>query len=148
MTAHTHNQTTAPQYLGIGEKDGMVAPALDFADGIRLVTIERDAVTGSTFYPFSGPFIPLRVHQLVQWGVTVLICGGISHAFAVMLRYSDIQLLQGITGTVDSVTDAYLQGTLDNRCFCLPGRPRRRGRCRPARAQSGRQHRGRMKRWS
>lgn len=67
--------------------------------------------------------VPGAVPQFLnENGVGCIICSGIGRrAMELFLKY-DIEVLQGVTGSVDDVIDAYLQGTLEEGDItCSPG---------------------------
>ena len=51
----------------------------------------------------------------------VLICGAVSRQLAEMLKASGIRVISGISGPAEDVLNAYLQGTLPNSGFFMPG---------------------------
>ncbi len=115
------------QRIAVAEnEDHMVAPAVDFATCITIVTVSAGMTIHSEQKDFSQRFLPIRVNRIREWNVDVLIGGGISHACAIMLHHFGVTVIQGITGATEEVVQAYLNGSLESGCYLLPGRGRRK----------------------
>ncbi|MGD8386530.1 MAG: NifB/NifX family molybdenum-iron cluster-binding protein, partial [Desulfobacteraceae bacterium] len=86
-----------------------------------------------------GDDIVRRCARIEKLEVGTLICSAVSNPFHQRLLASNIQVIQGISGTVEDVLEAYLQGDLFQEAFLMPGcRKGRQGRCTgPARDGRG-----------
>ena len=62
-----------------------------------------------------------RAAKLDELGVKVLICGGISNFLARLIDAYRIQVIPFVTGTVDEVLEAFLDGNLFKKKFRMPG---------------------------
>jgi len=51
----------------------------------------------------------------------VLICGAVSRQLSGMLKASGIEVISGISGPSEEIIEAYLQGTLQQSGFFMPG---------------------------
>jgi predicted Fe-Mo cluster-binding NifX family protein len=107
--------------VGIPDWNGEVSPVLDTA--VRLVIVEtgagaaearREAVIAATA-------LPARAAELRGLGVDVLICGAVSRGLAALLAASGVRLVPWISGPVDEVLEAWMDGRLGARRFAMPG---------------------------
>ena len=81
--------------------------------------------------------MPERVNQLEELGVEVLLCGAISRPLERMIRASGVKVIPCLRGSIEEVIRAYLDETLSDTRFVLPGcgregsgpREHRRRRC-------------------
>jgi len=116
-----------------------ISNVFDFAHRLLLMDIENTKVVNRSEVALESQSLPQRVGQLKSLGVDVLVCGAISRLLANMATASGIQLLPYVTGRVNDVLQAYLDGQLVQPQFTMPG-------CWPgARKGFGRWRRGR--RW-
>ena len=60
----------------------------------------------------------LLIHGLK---VNVLICGAISRSFSMMLMSTGVKIISGISGLAEDVLKAYLDGSLSNSKYLMPG---------------------------
>jgi len=108
----------------------------DFAHRLLLVDIENGKEANRSEVALKSQLLPQRTGQLKDLGIDVLICGAISRVLANMITASGIQLLPYVTGRVNDVLQAYLNGQLVQPQFIMPG-------CWPgARKGFGRRQRG------
>ena len=117
-----------------------VSNVLDFATRLLLVEIENGKEVNRSEVALASQFLPQRVGQIKKLEVDVLVCGAISRVLANMITASGVQLLPYVTGRVDDVLQAYLNGQLVQPEFTMPG-------CWPgARKGFGRRRRGHRRR--
>jgi len=113
-----------------------VSNVFDFATRLLLVDIENGKEANRSEVALESQLLPQRVGQLKSLGVDALVCGAISRVLANMVTASGIQLLPYVTGRVNDVLQAYLNGQLVQPQFTMPG-------CWPgARSGFGRRRRG------
>ena len=113
-----------------------VSNAFDFATRLLLVDIENGKEANRSEVALKSQSLPQRLGQLKSLEVDVLVCGAISRVLANMITASGIQLLPYVTGRVNDVLQAYLNGQLVQPQFTMPG-------CWPgARKGFGRRRRG------
>jgi predicted Fe-Mo cluster-binding NifX family protein len=74
---------------------------------------------------------------LVELGVGTLVCGAISRPLHDMVASQGIRVVPFVTGDLDKVVQAWLNGELARDAFCMPGCCRRRHRFQRMR---GRRH--------
>ncbi|HUW83903.1 MAG TPA: NifB/NifX family molybdenum-iron cluster-binding protein [Phycisphaerae bacterium] len=104
-----------------------VSPLFDVAGGLLLIDAQGSLETARTSVALPDRELPRRVRRLVDLGVDVLICGGISQPLAGMVHASGIRLVPFTAGPVEQVLRAFLQGQLPCQAFVMPGWC---GRCR------------------
>jgi len=98
-----------------------VSNVFDFAHRLLLVEIEDGKEASRSEIALESQSLPQRVGQLKNLEVDVLVCGAISRVLANMVTSSGIQLLPYVTGRVDDVLQAYLNGQLVQSQFTMPG---------------------------
>ena len=101
--------------------NGRVSPVFDTAGQVLLVEVEQGSERNRRSEELSGSFPAWRVRRLVELGVEVLICGGISRPLATMLAAAGIRLVPWTAGSVDEVLTAYLGGRLPDPRWLMPG---------------------------
>jgi predicted Fe-Mo cluster-binding NifX family protein len=115
-----------------------IAMVMDFAQQVLIVDVEAGEEISRKIIELQQ-IIPAKVGVLVDHGVDLLICGALSRPFAAMVFHSGIDTIPFITGGIDDILKAYLEGRLADPQFLLPGGGSRY--CR--RCKSGRfRHRG------
>jgi len=104
-----------------------VSPAFDWA--LSLIVVEvgpggaelgRSVVSLSWTPPFRRPAL------LVDLGVDVLLCGGVSAELGRLIEDQGVRLVPWVAGSVDKVLGAFLTGGLPDPRLTMPGC---RGRC-------------------
>jgi len=98
-----------------------VSNVFDFAHRLLLVEIENNKEVNRSEIPLEVHSLPQRAGQLKSLGVDVLVCGAISRALAYMVTASGIEVLPYVTGSIDDVLQAYLNGQLVQPQFTMPG---------------------------
>jgi len=98
-----------------------VSPLFDVASELLLVDAEGATETGRASVALPEQELPRRVRHLVDLGVNVLVCGGISQPLAGMVQASGIRLVPFTAGPVEQVLRAFLQGQLPSQAFVMPG---------------------------
>ena len=101
--------------------EGKVSPVLDTATKL-LITESKTQKKGSRFEVFLiKKDISQRCSFIRKLEIDVLICGAVSRLFSKMLKASGIKIIQGISGPVEDVLEAYLNGNLFQPKFLMPG---------------------------
>lgn len=98
-----------------------ISPLFDSARMLLVADIDRDGVGGKHLVPFACDTALARAARLVDLGVKVLICGGISGSYANLIEVRGIRILPFITGSVNRILEAYLSGNLDREDLRMPG---------------------------
>ncbi len=98
-----------------------VAPVFDAACRLVLVDVENGVEQGRREETIPESLLGRRAKRLVELGVNVLICGGISRHLAALLEASGITVVPWTAGPADEVLEAYLAGRLPNPRWLMPG---------------------------
>lgn len=121
--------------LAIPVHGSHVAAVADFAAEFLLLDVRGDNITDRKTVGCDVNLVPAKVGILDENRVDMLICGAVSRMFAAMVIHSGIKLVPFISGSVEDVLSAYLQGSLGDPRFFMPGHEKgmrwcSRGRCR------------------
>jgi len=97
-----------------------VSPVLDTA--AKLLIVDNDDQRGSRFeVHLPEKNISRRCAFIRGLDIDVLICGAVSRHLTKILMASGIEIVSGISGHVEDVLKAYLQGDLAQPKFLMPG---------------------------
>lgn len=121
--------------------EGRISPVLDTARCLEVAELDDGRIISRTELPLNHESPFQRAAQIKNYGIDVLICGGVSRPLANMLSMSEIRLIPWIKGERDEVMEAYIKETLVSASFLMPGC---RG-CGRGRKHRGRGNQGRMK---
>jgi predicted Fe-Mo cluster-binding NifX family protein len=118
--------------IALPDWNGRISPVFDSARHLLVVDADQGQETNRFREECAETLLPRRVHRLVELGVDVLICGGISNPLRSMAEAAGITVLPWQGGEVDEVLSAYLAGSLSGGTYSMPGRgagkgPRYRG---------------------
>jgi predicted Fe-Mo cluster-binding NifX family protein len=98
-----------------------ISPVFDTASRLLVVEVE-DKKESSRFETFLDvQDLSRRCVRIQGLGVDTLICGAISQPFLRWLRARGINIISGISGHPEDVLEAYLEGTLSESRFLMPG---------------------------
>ena len=100
---------------------GRVSPVFDVATRLLLVEGADGRESGRSEVPLSATDPTQRAGELAGHGTTVLICGAISWPLEMAVASSGIQVVAQICGRVEDVLRAFLEGTLSDPAFLMPG---------------------------
>lgn len=106
---------------------GRVSPVFDVAKKLLIVEVIGGEATFTEEHTVQGRD---RVSTLSQLGVTVLLCAAVSQELEERLLAAGVELVMEIRGEVDDVIRAYLDGSLAQRRFSMPGCHSRQRRAR------------------
>jgi predicted Fe-Mo cluster-binding NifX family protein len=101
--------------------NGRVSPVFDAASRLLIVEVQPAGEYNRFESDISAELLPSKVMRLTGLGVNTLICGAISRPLASMVTTAGIQLIPWISGQVEEVLRAFLQGTLLTPQFTMPG---------------------------
>ena len=100
---------------------GTISTAFDFAQHLLLVECDSGKELRRTELAMEDP-IPLnRARHLEALQTNVLICGAISRKLSEYLEASGIEVIPFVSGPVNEVINAYLEGGLKSGQFLMPG---------------------------
>lgn len=107
--------------IAIPQWQGRIAPVFDVAAHLLLVDVEEGRETHREERHLLKTELCARTAELLNCGIDVLICGAISASLQFKIAASGIRVSAFICGAVNDVLFAYLNGTLANRPFAMPG---------------------------
>lgn len=107
--------------VAIPIQDQVLAATFDFATQILVVTHMKAKIIDRSNQEINEILPSLRAARLKQWHINTLICGAISNALAVMIWHQDITIISGISGNVNTILEAYLNGSPNLVHHRLPG---------------------------
>ncbi|MBN1851013.1 MAG: hypothetical protein JW932_20805 [Deltaproteobacteria bacterium] len=97
-----------------------ISPVLDSALRLLIVEVIDHKETSRFIYPLDEHDLTRRCLRIKELDIHTLICGAVSSPFQTMLQASGIDVIQEISGHVEDVLKAYLQGNLFCSKFMLP----------------------------
>jgi predicted Fe-Mo cluster-binding NifX family protein len=86
-----------------------------------VIEVRDQREVGRSEHLIADTTIAQRCNLMKALGIDRMICGAVSNPFGRMLASSGIKISPGITGSVEEVLQAYLNGTLNRDAFFLPG---------------------------
>lgn len=92
---------------------GRISPLFDATRTLLVADVKDRTITARHYEPLDDDSALSRADRLNALGVDVLICGGISEAFADLIEARGIKLIPFSTGEVEEVLQAYLAGRID-----------------------------------
>ena len=110
--------------------DDKISPVLDTASRFLIVDVEDQKEASRFETILDEQDLVRRCLRIRGMEVDTLICGAVSRPFFRMLMTPDIEIIPEISGHVEDVLKAYLQGNLFHPKFLMPGCRRNRQRQR------------------
>ena len=101
--------------------DNKVSPVMDTASNLLIIETDGQKESARFEVYLEEQDISRRCHRIQGLEIDVLICGAICRSLAGMLLASDIHIISEISGLVEDVLKAYLQGTLADSKLFMPG---------------------------
>jgi predicted Fe-Mo cluster-binding NifX family protein len=116
--------------IAIPHWQSRISPVCDEARHFLVVCITDNQEVSRSELEVTLPGTDLvgRAAQLLDAGVSMVICGAISQALETMLLGVGIQVIPQVCGNVEDVLQAFRTGVLEQDRFALPGCARRRRR--------------------
>jgi predicted Fe-Mo cluster-binding NifX family protein len=98
-----------------------ISPVLDTATRLLILEkLDRENISRKEA-PLEEKEISRRCFRIRKLGVDLVICGAVSRSFSGLLKASGVQLIQGISGDVEDILEAYFKGKLNQPRFLMPG---------------------------
>jgi predicted Fe-Mo cluster-binding NifX family protein len=117
--------------------EGRVSPVFDAASTLLVCQLQDKSEIARFETCLDEKFLTRRASRIEGLGIDILICGAISRLFQNLLADSGIEVISWVSGTAEDVLKAYLDGTLWQPRFSMPGRSKAaesdNGRPRPNR---------------
>jgi len=98
-----------------------IAPVLDTARHLSVVESEEKRLVKEHRHTVQGNHPSQFVTWLCTQGVETLVCGAVSRPFQEQLEAAGIQMIPFVTGELQTVIAAYLDGKLEQETFRMPG---------------------------
>jgi len=98
-----------------------ISPVFDTASKLLIIENETQREISRFEVYLLEKDISRRCHFIRGLNINVLICGGVSRQLSGMLGASGINVISGISGPAEDIIEAYLQGTLGDSNFFMPG---------------------------
>ncbi len=105
-----------------------IAPVFDVARRLRIVESDSGRILRQSEESLPGYAPAANVHHLAGLGVDTLICGAISTQLEAMAEAYGIRVVSFVAGELEEVTRAWLNGTIGESTFAMPGCGNGRGR--------------------
>lgn len=109
-----------------------IAPVFDTSRQIHLVESDGTHITAERAHAISGEPVPQKVAWLMEQGVGTLVCGAVSRPVQEQLSAANIRVIPFVAGGLREVIQAWLDGSLHDAAFTMPGCCGRRRGCRGA----------------
>jgi predicted Fe-Mo cluster-binding NifX family protein len=113
--------------LAVPVWSGRVSPVFDVAKKLLIVEVIGGEATFTEEHTVEDRDPTSALSQL---GVTVLLCGAVSQELEERLLAAGVELVMEIRGEVEEVVRAYLDGSLAQPWYSMPGCRSRRRRAR------------------
>lgn len=107
--------------VAVPSYEGRVSSVFDWAQHLLVVDHDGRAEKARREESLAGLAPPFRAGRLVQLGVEVLLCGGISVPIAAMVQSQGIRVMAGLAGEINEVLAAFFAGRLSDPEFAMPG---------------------------
>ena len=101
--------------------EGKVSPVFDTASRLLILQIENKKETSRFETYFNEQDLTRRCLHIKALEVDVLICGAISGHLYRMLTVDDIEIIPWVSGAAKDVLEAYMNGSLFDSKFLMPG---------------------------
>jgi predicted Fe-Mo cluster-binding NifX family protein len=101
--------------------DGKISPVFDTASKLLIIQVEDKKETSRFEAHLDDQNLSRRCSRIQDLGIDVLICGAISRPFYRMLVAGGVNVIPWISGPAEDVLDAWMNGTLLDSRFLMPG---------------------------
>ncbi|MCD4691140.1 NifB/NifX family molybdenum-iron cluster-binding protein [bacterium] len=107
--------------VGLTVWNGRISPVMDAAGELLVVECTDGGWEAVQRVPL-GQAGHMRIARLIgTLGLDALVCGAVSRRFGAMLADQQMTLIAWVTGEVDTVLGALMNGTLQDECYRMPG---------------------------
>ena len=105
-----------------------IAPVFDVARTACIVEVAQDGLVSRRFETLGDDLPAQKVLCLVKWKIATLVCGAISRSLQSILTAQAIRVIPFVAGDLQEVIDAWLNGSIEDASFAMPGYGGRRHR--------------------
>lgn len=96
--------------IAIPVYENRISNRLDCSENINLYTIENDKIDSVKNVILAQKSATAKLNMLLDLGIDVLICNGITEFYYRKLSKSNIKVIPWVSGEVEEVIDQYLKG--------------------------------------
>jgi predicted Fe-Mo cluster-binding NifX family protein len=101
-----------PLTIAIPRMGECIAPCLECAANISIFSIDNGAIVNQIDFPISSHEPLDRIRLLRDQRVDTIICAGVQDTFGDLVRASGINVISWVSGSVEDLLIAYLEGRL------------------------------------
>lgn len=102
--------------------ESRVSPVLDSCARMLVIDFESGREVGRQEIFLDKMSVPERLAVLARLHIRKIICAGVSDMMCRLLESKKIEPVSGIAGEVEKIICAYCSDSLDDPCFCMPGK--------------------------
>ncbi|MCU0540274.1 MAG: hypothetical protein MUF46_10385 [Desulfobacterales bacterium] len=110
--------------VAIPHWQGRVSPVFDASDAIVLIDIERGRERRRENFRLASLDPVRRAQEVAALGADVVLCGAISRTLESALNGAGVDVKGFVCGDLEALVEAFLDGTLSDPCFQMPGAQR------------------------
>jgi predicted Fe-Mo cluster-binding NifX family protein len=107
--------------VAITVSQGRVSPVFDVSREAIVLEVDKRRVAASSQQALVTDDLLQKSQQLSNLGINTLVCGAISNEALEQLRAIGIDVIGFVTGEVDTVVEALVEGDLPNATLAMPG---------------------------
>ncbi len=111
--------------VAIPHWQGRISPLFDAADTLLLIDIEKGRELKRTHSTLSHSDPLRRALEVSRLGADMLLCGAVSRELENALLGAGVHVVGFVCGEVEGVIAAFLDGTLADSRFHMPGREKK-----------------------
>lgn len=100
---------------------GRIAPVFDVSRRLLILEIKEGGATSRQEVAMSGDAPLKKSTDLVSRGVDTLVCGAISRYLRGAITAAGIRVIPFVSGPVDEVLEAWMEGRIAEDSFAMPG---------------------------
>ena len=112
---------------------GRVSPVFGAAQRLKIWEVQENEINSQELLTISTVAPYMRPQWLKSQGVEVLLCGGIGQRMKMLIESCGIKVVPWVAGVVDDVLEAYLNNTVFEEQYLMPGCWRGKRRFKPGR---------------
>jgi len=98
-----------------------VSPVFDVAKQLLLIDIEDSAEIARLEKNIDEIDLLSRASHVADLGVSLLICGAISRPLKLLLEAKAVDVIGQVCGNIEEILQAFLEGSLNDESFLMPG---------------------------
>lgn len=123
--------------VALPEHQGRVAPVFDSCRNLLIFSLVSGEAELMFREDWSAASVNARMSRLRDLGVEALLCGGISRVLEEQVKGCGIHLIPWLSGEIQDVLAAFMEGRITDPEYLMPGRLCRRRRPKRRRRGSG-----------